>query len=41
MTVPYRVYGCTLLLRDDKSFSGDCLDDQGGKGRIVMKPPKA
>ena len=32
---------CTLLLRDDKSYSGDCLDDQGGKGVIVMKPPKA
>jgi hypothetical protein len=32
---------CTLLLRDDKSYSGDCLDEQGGKGVIVMKPPKA
>ncbi len=32
---------CTLLLRDDKSYSGDCLDPQGGKGVIVMKPPKA
>jgi len=31
---------CTLLLRDDKSYSGDCLDDKGGKGVIVMKPPK-
>ena len=31
---------CTLLLRDDKSYSGDCLDDQGSKGVIVMKPPK-
>jgi hypothetical protein len=31
---------CTLLLRDDKSYSGDCLDEQGGKGVIVMKPPK-
>lgn len=31
---------CTLLLRDDKSYSGDCLDPQGGKGVIVMKPPK-
>ena len=31
---------CTLLLRDDKSYSGDCVDDQGGKGTIVMKPPK-
>jgi hypothetical protein len=35
------VVKCTLLLRDDKSFSGDCLDDQGGKGVIVMRPPKA
>ena len=32
---------CTLLLRDDKSYSGDCLDSQGGKGVIAMKPPKA
>ena len=32
---------CTLLLRDDKSYSGDCVDLQGGKGVIVMKPPKA
>jgi len=31
---------CTLLLRDDKSYSGDCLDDKGEKGVIVMKPPK-
>jgi hypothetical protein len=32
---------CILLLHDDKSYSGDCLDDQGAKGVIVMKPPKA
>ena len=32
---------CTLLLRNDKSYSGDCLDPQGGKGVIVMRPPKA
>ena len=32
---------CTLLLKDDKSYSGDCLDPQGGKGVITMKPPKA
>ena len=32
---------CTLLLRDDKSYSGDCLDAQGAKGVIVMKPPKS
>ena len=31
---------CTLLLRDDKSYSGDCIDPQGGKGVIVMRPPK-
>ena len=31
---------CTLLLRDDKSYAGDCLDPDGGKGVIVMKPPK-
>ena len=32
---------CTLMLRDDKSYSGDCLDSQGGKGVIVMRPPKS
>ena len=32
---------CTLMLRDDKSYSGDCIDARGGKGTIVMKPPKA
>ena len=32
---------CTLMLRDDKSYSGDCLDAQGGKGVIVMRPPKS
>jgi len=31
---------CTLLLRDDKSYSGDCTDDKGEKGTIVMRPPK-
>lgn len=31
---------CTLLLRDDKSYSGDCIDLQGGKGVITMRPPK-
>jgi hypothetical protein len=31
---------CTLLLRDDKSYSGDCIDLQGAKGVIVMRPPK-
>jgi hypothetical protein len=32
---------CTLLLKPDKSYSGDCLDPQGGKGVIVMRPPKS
>jgi hypothetical protein len=31
---------CTLLLRDDKSYAGDCIDPQGGKGVMVMNPPK-
>ena len=31
---------CILLLREDKSYSGDCIDDKGEKGVIVMKPPK-
>ena len=34
------IVNCTLLLRDDKTYSGDCIDGQGGKGVIVMKPPK-
>ena len=34
------VIRCTLLLRDDKSYSGDCVDLSGGKGVIVMNPPK-
>jgi hypothetical protein len=32
---------CTLPLREDKSYSGDCLDMQGSKGVIVMNPPKS
>lgn len=31
---------CTLVLGDDKSYSGDCLDSRGGKGAIAMRPPK-
>ena len=32
---------CDLSLQTDKSYSGDCIDASGGKGTIVMKPPKA
>jgi hypothetical protein len=32
---------CTLMLKPDKSYAGDCLDDEGGKGVIVMIPPAA
>ena len=32
---------CSLSLQTDKSYSGDCIDARGGKGTIVMKPPKA
>ena len=32
---------CTLLLRDDKSYTGDCLDSNGAKGVILMRPPKS
>jgi hypothetical protein len=38
---PGQPINCTLMLRDDKSYSGDCLDAQGGKGVIVMRPPKS
>ena len=32
---------CSLALQADKSYSGDCVDPQGGKGQIVMRPPKS
>jgi uncharacterized protein (DUF2147 family) len=32
---------CSLALQGDKSYSGDCVDPQGGKGQIVMRPPKS
>jgi hypothetical protein len=31
---------CTLLVQPDKSYTGDCLDSGGGKGVIVIRPPK-
>lgn len=31
---------CTLMLQEDKSYSGDCLDAAGAKGVIVMVPPE-
>jgi hypothetical protein len=31
---------CSLALQSDQSYSGDCVDPQGGKGQIVMRPPK-
>jgi hypothetical protein len=37
---PGETIRCTLLLRDNKSFSGDCIDSQGAKGVITMNPPK-
>ena len=30
---------CTLLLRENGSYSGDCTDSDGGTGVIVMNPP--
>ena len=32
---------CTLMLRPDKSYGGDCKDEAGGTGQIVMIPPKS
>ena len=32
---------CTLMLREDKSYGGDCTDGEGGTGVIVMNPPRA
>jgi hypothetical protein len=37
---PGPVVSCTLMLRKDKSYQGDCLDPDGGKGVILMTPPK-
>jgi len=30
---------CTLMLQEDGSYSGDCIDSNGEKGVIVMRPP--
>jgi len=30
---------CTLMLRPDKSYAGECTDGNGGKGQMVMVPP--
>jgi hypothetical protein len=30
---------CTLLLRPDKSYAGDCTDNDGETGQLVMIPP--
>ena len=32
---------CTLQRKDDKSYSGSCVDGRGGSGTIVMIPPKS
>ena len=32
---------CTLQRKDDKSYSGSCVDGRGGTGTIVMVPPKS
>ncbi len=37
---PGPVVNCTLMLRKDRSYQGDCLDPDGGKGVILMTPPK-
>lgn len=31
---------CTLQRKEDKSYSGNCVDGRGGSGTIVMIPPK-
>ncbi len=36
---PGPVVNCTLMLRQDRSYQGDCLDPDGGKGVILMTPP--
>lgn len=31
---------CTLMLQEDRSYKGDCIDDVGGAGMLHMIPPK-
>jgi hypothetical protein len=35
------IVSCTLQRKDDKSYSGNCVDGRGGSGTIVMVPPKS
>ncbi len=30
---------CTLMLREDKSYTGSCIDSDGDSGQLVMIPP--
>jgi hypothetical protein len=32
---------CTLQRKEDKSYSGSCVDGRGSSGTIVMIPPKS
>ena len=32
---------CTLMLQEDRSYKGECLDSDGDPGIIVMVPPAA
>lgn len=36
---PGTTVDCTLMLKEDGSYAGDCVDGNGETGVIVMKPP--
>jgi len=37
---PGPTLNCTLMLQEDKSYRGDCVDEGGGAGILHMVPPK-
>ena len=37
--IPGTPVNCTLMLREDKSYAGDCVDSDGDTGVLVMVPP--
>jgi hypothetical protein len=37
---PGPTLNCTLMLQEDRSYRGDCIDESGGTGILHMVPPK-